>query len=127
VRPSVSRLQVRFWGLLATVAAVAAVAGRPGVGGVVLGGSAIGLALLAYAVGLGAVLRRGSPRLAIGLLSVKLLAFLGLGWFAFHAGAHGPDPVGFAIGVSCLPVAAVWEALSARGSDTGDDGRASRV
>ncbi len=127
MRPSVERIQRRLWGLLATVATVAALTGRPGVGGVLLGGAAIGLALTAYAAALGAVLRRGSRRLAIGLLSAKLLAFLGLGWFAFHAGAYAPDPIGFALGVSCLPAAAVWEALATRRIGGEDDERASRV
>lgn len=54
-------------------------------------------------------------RLAIGLLFVKLAAFLGLGWLAFASGDEfRPDPIGFAVGLTCFPVAAVWEALRAR-------------
>ena len=114
---SLSRLQVRHWTLVAIAAAVAAIAGRPGVGGVLLGGGVIGASVLIYVVGLGSVLGRGSPRLAIGLLFVKLAAFLGLGWLAFAVGrAQRPDPIGFAVGVTCFPAAAVWEALRARGS-----------
>lgn len=102
---------------MALAAGVAAAFGRPGAGGVVLGGGVIGLSVLLYVIGLGAVLRRGRPRLAIGVLFVKLLAFLALGWFAFAAGEHvRPDPIGFAVGLTCFPVAAVWEAMRARGS-----------
>ena len=86
-------------------------------GGVLLGGGAIGLSVLLYVLGLGLVLRSGRPRLAIGVLFVKLVAFLALGWLAFAAGEHiRPDPIGFAIGLTCFPVAAVWEAVRARGS-----------
>jgi len=87
------------------------------VGGVLLGGGAIGLSVLLYAVALRALLGRVGPRLAIGLLFVKLLAFLGLGWWAFTSGReHRPDPIGFAVGLTCFPVAAVWEAMWVRGS-----------
>ena len=109
---SLGRLQVRHWALVATAAGASATAGTPGVGGVILGGTIIGLSVLLYAIGLGALLRRSGPRLAIGLLFVKLLAFLGLGWLAFAAGrAYRPDPIGFALGLTCFPAAAVWEAL----------------
>jgi hypothetical protein len=91
--------------------------GRGGAGGVVVGGAAIGLSVLIYSAGLGLLLRRARPRLAIGLLSVKLLAFLGLGWLAFASGReHRPDPIGFAVGITCFPAAAVWEAMRTRGS-----------
>lgn len=113
---SLSRLQARHWGLVGIAAAAAALSGRPGVGGVVLGGGVIGLSLLLYSVGFELLVRTARPRLAIGLLFVKLLAFLGLGWLAFTQGRNRPDPIGFAVGVSCLPVAAVWETMRARGS-----------
>ena len=113
--PDLSRLQFRHWGLVAAAALVAAMVGSPGSGGVLVGGVAIGASVFLYAAGFGAVVRRGSARLAIAILSVKLLLFLALGWFAFHAGRYRPDPIGFALGVSCLPVAAVWEALRTRG------------
>jgi len=116
-RASLNRLQLRHWALVTAAAGGFLAAGRPGVGGVVLGGAVIGLSVLLYAVGLRWVLRRGHPRLAIGLLSVKLLAFLGLGWLAFASGReHRPDPIGFAVGITCFPAAAVWEAMRARGS-----------
>jgi hypothetical protein len=95
----------------------AGLAGRPGVGGVLLGGAAIGLSVALYAAAARVLLARAGPRLAIGLLSVKLLAFLGLGWLAFASGReHRPDPIGFAVGITCFPAAAVWEAMRARGS-----------
>jgi hypothetical protein len=98
-------------------AAAFVAAGRAGAGGVLVGGAAIGLSVLLYAAGVGLVLRRARPRLAIGLLSVKLLAFLGLGWLVFASGReHRPDPIGFAVGITCFPAAAVWEAMRARGS-----------
>jgi hypothetical protein len=114
--PSLARVQARHWSLVAVVGTVAALAGRPGVGGVILGGSVIGLSVLLYALGLRSLVQRTGPLLAIGLLFVKLAAFLGLGWLAFTAGnEHRPDPIGFAVGVTCFPAAAVWEALRARG------------
>lgn len=113
---SLSRLQTRHWGLVALSTAVAAGLGRPGAGGVLLGGAAIGLSVLVYSVGLRAMMHRMRPRLAIGLLFVKLAALVGLGWLAFAAGRERhPDPVGFALGVTCFPVAVVWEAMRARG------------
>jgi len=116
VQPSLSRIQLHHWLLVAAAAAAAAAAGRPGVGGILLGGGAIGVSVLLYAVGFSLVFRRGGPRLAIAVLSVKLLLLLGLGWLAFSRGPHHPDPIGFALGVSCFPVSAVWEALRVRGS-----------
>ena len=78
------------------------------------GGAAIGLSLFLYAAVFTVVLRRASPRLAIGILFVKLVAFLGLGWLVLASEELRPDPLGFAVGVSCMPVAAVWEAVRAR-------------
>jgi hypothetical protein len=77
----------------------------------------MGLSVLIYVAGLRTLLRGVSPRLAIALLFVKLATFLGLGWLAFAAGrALRPDPIGFAVGITCFPAAAVWEALRVRGS-----------
>jgi hypothetical protein len=82
--------------------------------GVLIGGAAIGLSTLLYAGVFLAALRRRSGRLAFGILFVKFLAFLGLGWLVFAASeAWRPDPLGFVVGVSCMPVAAVWEAMRA--------------
>ncbi len=92
--PSLSRLQARHWALVALAAGGSSAAGRPGVGGVLLGGGLIGLSVLLYS-----------------------LAFLGLGFWAFASGReHRPDPIGFAVGLTCFPVAAVWEAMRVRGS-----------
>lgn len=79
-----------------------------------MGGGAIGLSVLLYAVGLGPLVRR-RPRLAIGVLFVKLLTLVGLGWLAFTSRTVlRPDPIGFAVGLTCFPVAAVWEAVRSR-------------
>ena len=83
---------------------------------IVLGGAAIGLVLVVYAAVARLVVERRRASLAIGLLFVKLAAFLGLGWFVLTSGeASRPDPIGFALGLSCFPAAAVWEAMRARG------------
>ena len=108
---------MRHWGLVVVAAGASVVIGRPGAGGVLLGGAVIGLSVLVYSVGLRAMVRRMRPRLAIGLLFVKLAALVGLGWLAFAAGRdRHPDPIGFAVGLTCFPAAAVWEALRARGT-----------
>jgi hypothetical protein len=113
---SLSRIQARHWGLLAVAALGSVVAGAPGTGGVLLGGGTIGLSVLVYAVALQALLGRTGARLAIGILFVKLLAFLGLGWLVFVARrSWHPDPIGFALGLTCFPAAAVWEALRIQG------------
>jgi len=112
---SLRGLQARHWVLVGLATAAAAVAGWPGAGGVMAGGATIGVSMLIYAVGLRALLRRSSPSLAIGLLFAKLAAFLGLGWLLFTGGhEQRPDPIGFAVGLTCLPVAAVWEAMRTR-------------
>ena len=116
--PSLDRLQRRHWALVAGCVGLSALTGSPGVGGVLLGGGIIGVSVLVYAAGLGLLLRRTRVRLAIALLSVKLLLLLGLGWWAFTAGASSrPDPVGLALGLTCFPVAAVWEALGGQRRD----------
>ena len=108
---------MRHWTLVALAASASGAAGRPGVGGVVVGGGIMGLSVLLYSVGLRALLQRAGPRLAIALLFAKLLAFLGLGWWVFASGReHCPDPIGFAVGLTCFPAAAVWEAMRVRGS-----------
>ena len=114
---SLSRLQARHWGLVVAVAIVAALAGTPGVGGVLVGGSVIGVTVLLYAAAFGMLTNPKRRRLAIGVLFVKLAALLGLGWLILGSGIETtPDPLGFAAGLTCFPAAAVWEAIRARGS-----------
>lgn len=100
-------------GLFGTVAAAT---GWAGAGGVVCGGFVAWFSLASFAALFHVVLKGGRTRLAISILSVKLLALLGLTWFALTARRH-PDPIGFAVGVTCLPLAAVWEALRVRKSE----------
>jgi len=108
---------VRHWLLVGLATLAAVIAGRPGPGGVLLGGAVIGASVLTYAAGFKILVRRTGSRLAIGMLFVKLAAFLGLGWAVFASGVeHRPDPIGFALGLTCFPAAAVWEAIQARGS-----------
>jgi hypothetical protein len=97
-------------------AAVALAVGRPGLGGVLLGGGVIGVSVHLYAAAVRVLLRRAPRRLAIGLVFAKLLLFLGLGALVVAAGeGRHPDPVGFAVGLTCFPAAAVWEAMRVRG------------
>jgi hypothetical protein len=109
-----ARLQARHWTLVALTTAVAALAGVPGPGGVLLGGAMMGLSLALYTALFHVAVRGGRRRLAIGLLFGKLAAFLGLGWLAFASGSVRPDPLGFAFGVTCCPAAVVWEAARGR-------------
>jgi hypothetical protein len=104
--------------VVAAVASWAAWTGRLGPGGVLAGGGVMAFTVIAYGAVLGAVLRRGSRRLAMILLFAKFLLFLGLGWWAFVGTTRtGPDALGFAVGVTCFPAAVVWGALRARGID----------
>ncbi len=111
---TITRVQVRHWGLVLMVAAGAATLGGLGPGGVLLGGAMMGLSLALYAAIFQLAVVGGRRRLAIGLLFAKLAAFLGLGWLAFASGSVRPDPLGFALGVTCCPAAAVWEAVRGR-------------
>jgi hypothetical protein len=108
------RLQLRHWVLVLGATAVSLMAGRPGPGGVVIGGAMMGLSLGLYTALFQLVIRGGHRRLAIGLLFAKVAAFLGLGWLAFASGSVRPDPLGFALGVTCCPAAIVWEAVRGR-------------
>jgi hypothetical protein len=108
------RVQARHWALVALAAGVAAAAGTPGAGGVLVGGAMMGLSLALYTALFHLAVRGGRRRLAIGLLFAKLAAFLGLGWLAFASGSVRPDPLGFTFGVTCCPAAVVWEAMRGR-------------
>jgi hypothetical protein len=114
VAGDVWRFQARHWGLLVFAVAVAIAAGRPPPTSVLLGGAVIGLATMVYATAFRAALQRGRLRLALVLLFVKVAALFWLGWLVLTSRTWRPDPTGFALGVSCLPVAAVWEAVRAR-------------
>jgi hypothetical protein len=109
-----ARLQARHWFLVVLTARHRGVGGkRPGTGGVLHRRRDDGIVDRALH---GALPGRGSwgpSSLAIGLLFGKLAAFLGLGWLAFASGSVRPDPLGFAFGVTCCPVAVVWEAARA--------------
>ncbi len=111
---SARRFQLTHWGLVCLTATAAWAAGRPWVWGILVGGGVVGVLTLIHAGALTVMLRRGSNRLAVLIVAVKFAASLGLAWLAFSAGDLRPDPLGFALGVTCLPVAAVCEALRAR-------------
>src|SRR5262245_32927232 len=110
----VARLQARHGILVAAAVVTAALIGRPGVWGTILGGAMMAVSVALYAALVRLVVAGGRRRLAIGLLFAKLAAFLGLGWLAFASGSVRPDPVGFAFGITCCPAAIVWEAVRGR-------------
>jgi hypothetical protein len=113
--PSVDRILRHHWLLVAIAAVAGFFRDRATLWGVVAGGAVIGLSTLVYVVVFRATVLQGRRRLAFGMLFVKFLAFLGLGWLVFAASeAYRPDPLGFMVGVTCMPVAAVWEAMRAR-------------
>ena len=114
---AIRAIMLRHGLLVALTAMVGGASGRWGPGGVAVGGAAMGLAVAAYGAALGVVLRRSSGALAMILLFAKFLAFLGLGWLVLGGSMRGPDPLGFAVGVTCFPIATVWGALSVRGID----------
>jgi len=114
---SLSRLQLRHWGLVAAATVLAAQVGTPGAGGVLAGGTVIGVSVLLYATAFNFLTNSRRRRLAIGVFFVKLAALLGLGWLVLGSGIEiTPDPLGFAAGLTCFPAAAIWEAMRARGS-----------
>ena len=110
----VARLQARHGILVAAAVVAAALIGRPGAWGTLLGGVMMAISVTLYATLVRLVVTGGRRRLAIGLLFAKLAAFLGLGWLAFASGSGRPDLVGFALGVTCFPAAVVWEAVRGR-------------
>lgn len=111
---SVERVQRKIGFLVLGSVSLGIAFGWPRWEGVVLGGGMVAASLWLYARLFDAVFRRGRRRLALGLTFVKLGAFLALGWWAMSRGAGMIDPLGFAVGVTCLPLAALWEALTKR-------------
>jgi hypothetical protein len=99
-----------------TVPAVAVhrLLGMGGPWGVMVGSGLVITSLWLYARLFEAVFRTGKRRLALGLTFVKLATFLALGWWAMSRGAGIIDPLGFAVGITCLPLAALWEALQTK-------------
>jgi hypothetical protein len=112
--PSVRGIQRKIAALGAAAVAIWFMVGRPGVLGVLFGVGLVMASLWSYALLFDAAIRTGKRRLALGLPFVKLAAFLALGWWAITRGAGAIDPLGVAVGVTCLPLAAVWEALATR-------------
>ena len=114
--PSVRGVQLKIAALGAAAAAICLTVGGPGVWGVLFGLGLVMTSLWTYALLFDAAIRTGKRRLALGLPFVKLAAFLALGWWVITRGAGAIDPLGVAVGVTCLPLAAVWEALATKGN-----------
>ena len=114
--PSVSGVQRRIAALGVVAVAISLVAGRAYTWGVVLGIGLVASSLWLYAMLFEVAVRRGRRRLALGLMFAKLAVLLALGWWVMVRGAGKIDPLGVAVGVTCLPLAALWEALKARGN-----------
>jgi hypothetical protein len=114
VTPSVERVQVRVAALGGAAALLCWTTGWLPAGGVAAGAAVVVISLWLYRQLFLAAIIQGRRRLAIGLSFVKLAGLLILGWWAFSGPAWAPDPVGFAVGVSCLPAAALWEAYATR-------------
>jgi hypothetical protein len=108
---SVERIQRRIAVLTLVAMSIVFACGWPRWESVLLGGGTVAASLWLYGRLFDAVIRTGRRRLALGLTFVKLAAFLALGWWAMSGGAGMIDPLGFAAGVTCLPLAALWEAF----------------
>jgi hypothetical protein len=114
VPPSVEGVRRRIVVLTAACAAVWWVLVGRGAIGVLAGGTVVLASVWLLEQLFRAAIVTGRRRLAMALTFAKLAAFLGLGWIAFTVREWAPDPLGFAVGVSVLPVAALWEGLNAR-------------
>ena len=112
--PSVERVQRRVLVLGVASAGLCWLTGWLGPGGVAAGATVILVSLWLYRQLFLVAIIQGRRRLAIALSFVKLAGLLILGWWAFSSPAWAPDPVGFAVGVSCLPAAALWEAYETK-------------
>lgn len=101
--------------LLVALCAVALSAVRPVAAvGTLVGGAVIGGSVLLNTLTFHFAVRRPNARVAIGISSVKLLASLLMVWCVMTYVGWRPHPLGFAIGVTCFPVAALWDALARR-------------
>ena len=114
MQPSVERIQRRLV-MVALLAAMAwALLVGSGATGVLIGAAVVLASVWLFARIFTAAILTGRRRLATALTFVKLAAFLALGWLAFSAPSWAPHPLAFAVGVSALPAAALWEALEVR-------------
>jgi hypothetical protein len=113
--PSVNGVQRKIAALGAAAVAINLVTSRSRTWGILLGIGLVASSLWLYAVLFDVVVRRGRRRLALGLTFAKLALLLVLGWWVVVRGAGKIDPLGLAVGVTCLPLAALWEALTVRG------------
>ena len=113
--PNIERLHRRLGLLVVAFAVVAWLVGRPGPGGVLVGGGFVALSVWSYRWLFTAVIATGHRRLALAITFVKVAALAGLGWWMLANDAVDLDPLGFALGVTSLPVAAVWEAIEVKG------------
>jgi hypothetical protein len=108
---TLSRIHARH-AILVLLAAVGLAVIRVEAGlGVIVGGAVIGASVLLNTLTFHFAVKRPNARVAIGILSVKLLASLLLVWWVMTYVGWRPDPAGFAIGVTCWLVAALWDAL----------------
>jgi len=114
VTASIESIQWRIALLTIALSILWWISGRQGATGILAGGAVVLGSLRLLAKLFDAAIVTGRRRLAMALTFVKIAALLGLGWIALSNPSWVPDPLGFAIGVSTLPVAAVWEALKVR-------------
>lgn len=111
----VGRFQATHWALVGGVAIACGSADLVSPTSVVAGGAVAGALTAANAIAFRTAVRQRRAGVAFGLLGAKTALLLGLGWLAFAARPeYRPDPAGFAVGVTCLPLAALVEAWRAR-------------
>lgn len=111
----VGRFQATHWALVAGAAAACWSGGLASPTAVVGGGALAGTLTAVNAIAFRAAVRHRRSGVAFALFAVKTVLFVALGWLAFAAGPeYRPEPAGFAVGVTCLPLAALVEAWRAR-------------
>jgi hypothetical protein len=104
------RVAAAHCALVALLAVAAAVVGLP-LKGLLLGGSAMALALVSLWTIFGSLVGRQRRALGYALGTLKILLYFGLTTAAL-TGRFVVDPLGFAAGVSCFVVAATAVVLS---------------